>query len=124
MVNPRFACRQSSRVAHYPDSRRYCCRAGYGRVHRLPAASAFPRAVASPAGHESLPAPPLIKSSGPPGILLYHDCRCTAVGAVAIFLTVRLIVFLIETDAVPERKTVMRREQIDRGMPGARPLRV
>ncbi|CQB95837.1 Uncharacterised protein [Salmonella enterica subsp. enterica serovar Typhimurium str. DT104] len=38
-----------------------------------------------------------------------------AVGAVAIFLTVRLIVFLIETDAVPERKTVMRREQIDRG---------
>ena len=35
------------------------------------------------------------------------------VGSVPIFLSVCLIVFLIETNAVSERKTVMRGDQID-----------
>src|SRR5690606_8629365 len=37
------------------------------------------------------------------------------VSAIAIFLTVRLIVFLIETNAVAKGKSVVRRHQIDRG---------
>lgn len=36
------------------------------------------------------------------------------VSAIAILLAVRFIVFLIETNAVPERKTVVRRQQVDR----------
>lgn len=36
------------------------------------------------------------------------------VSTIAILLTVRFIVFLIETNAVPERKTVVRRQQVDR----------
>lgn len=37
------------------------------------------------------------------------------VSAIAILFAVRLIVFLIETNAVPERKTVVRRQQINGG---------
>lgn len=52
-VSPLFASPQSSEVRVLSGNRRCCCRAGCGRAHRPPAASACPATTkASSAAHE------------------------------------------------------------------------